>query len=78
MIILSQDKKNFINFDNINNLKLNDDYSDKELNIIANFTNGTSLILGTFTDREFGAEVFEDLMMEYRGNAIVEVPKDRR
>ena len=77
MIILSQDKKNFINFDNVNTLKLNDDYSDKELNIIACFKDGTSLIIGKFTDIKFGAEVFEDLMMEYR-NAIVEVPKDRR
>lgn len=77
MIIISQDGNEQINFDNVNKLFIND-RSVNSIRIAAEFTNGKVSIIGTFTDAKYGKEVFQDLMKDYRGNAVIEVPKDRR
>lgn len=76
MILISQDGNEQINFDNVNRLYV-DDYELNQIKIVVEFTNGVVTSIGTFKDKEYGLEVFQDLLMDYRGNAIVEVPKDK-
>lgn len=76
MILLTQNGKNWVNFDNVTTMELNDDYNDESC-IIVNFKNNTSLVIGRFKDKEDGRWVFKDLLMDYRGNAVIEVPKDK-
>lgn len=77
MILLTQNGKNYVNFDNVNAMEMDDDLITSAINIRAHFNNGTHLIIGTFKNKEYGKEVFQDLMMDYRGNALIEVPKDK-
>ena len=77
MVILSQDRKSYINFDNVKFLEFNDTYSNNEVSIMARFTDGKSEIIGTFDDAEYGREVFHELMDNYRGRSLVKVPENR-
>ncbi len=56
MIILSQDGTKCINFDNVEQLRLNE--HDNKVSVIANFTGDHSVIIGTYNDVNFGKKYF--------------------
>lgn len=82
MIIISQDKKQIVNFDNVTSMVTNEKLDAKQkvtsISIDVRFNNQDSSTIGEFKNVEFGKEVFIDLLMDYRGNAVIEVPRDRR
>ena len=47
-------------------------------NIFVEFTDGTTSTIGTFKEAEYGKEVFQDLLLDYRGNSVIEVPQDKK
>ena len=75
MILLSQDGKNLINFDNVKNIKLNDDYSDKEVNLIAYFTDNTSCVIGTYKGlyKCMGQDIINSIAKDYKGSATIKL-----
>lgn len=81
MIILNQYGNEYINFDNVARMFLSDmlDSNLETIGIIINvkLINHDTEIIGEFQDIEYGKEVFQDLLMDYRGNSVIEVPKDR-
>lgn len=77
MIIISQDGYEQINFDNVKRLILDDSYISGT-NIFVEFTDGTTSTIGTFKEAEYGKEVFQDLLLDYRGNSVIEVPQDKK
>jgi hypothetical protein len=76
MIIISQDGYEQINFDNVNRIFIND-ISLSNISIAVEFTNGQISTIGTYADEEYGKEVFIDLLMDYSGSAVIEMPKDK-
>ena len=77
MIIISQDKKTIINFDNVNRLEIAE-FNQSQNNIIADFGDGNWESIGVFENKEFGQEVFLNLMNNYRGSSVVEVPEEKK
>jgi hypothetical protein len=77
MILLTQDGKNLVNFDNVTYIKLNDEYDDKECKLIAYFVNGTSLVTATYKGEKqhMGMEVLDFLAYDYKGSASIKLPK---
>lgn len=63
MIMVSQDKKNILNFNNISNLTLNETKGQGEYSAIVCFTNdGRKIILASYYSIQRGKEVFEQII----------------
>jgi len=75
MLILNQNGKTLINFDNVKEVKLNDSYSDKELSIIAYFTDGTAETIATYrgNDMSKGKLLIDKLSRDYKGNGTIKL-----
>jgi hypothetical protein len=76
MVILSQNKTEVINFDNVQKLNL----VEKEDSIIiaAHYTDGSVNQVAEYSDKKFGNKVFNELFTGYRGSAAYSLPADRR
>lgn len=59
MIIVSQDKKCIVNFDNISNMYTN------ECHIYAYLDKGTAVVMGSFESEERSIEVFNAIWKSY-------------
>ena len=68
MIIVSQDKDNIVNFDNIVSIGLNDFDIDRETTFqrITAETIGTSVVLGDYKTEERAKEVLQEIIKSYR------------
>ena len=68
MIIVSQDKDNIVNFDNIVSIGLNDFDIDREATFqrITAETIGTSVVLGDYKTEERAKEVLQEIIKSYR------------
>lgn len=76
MVILSQNKTEVINFDNVQKLNL----VEKEDSVIiaAHYTDGSANEIAEYSDKKFGNKVFNELFTGYRGSAGYSLPADRR
>lgn len=76
MVILSQNKTEIINFDNVQNLNL----VEKEDSVIiaAHYTDGSVNLIAEYNNKNLGSRVFNGLFNNYRGGAVYELPVDSR
>lgn len=73
MIILSQDKNHFVNYDTVTDLYFDD--GGDEAKITVRFVDGNYLVIGEYQDKIKAKEIYLDLMMDYRGNALIKIPQ---
>jgi hypothetical protein len=76
MVILSQNKTEIINFDNVQNLNLVE--KTDSVIIEAHYTDGTVNQVAEYSDKKFGNKVLNELFTGYRGSAGYSLPADRR
>lgn len=69
MIILSQDKKEIINFDNVNLIRVQDDGSIVTYDNTYNIQTGVSDSLGKYKTEERAKEILRDIVEMYRKQA---------
>lgn len=76
MVILSQNKTEIINFDNVQNLNLVE--KTYSVMITAHYADGCASQIAEYSDKKFGNKVFNELFTGYRGSAVYSLPADRR
>jgi hypothetical protein len=76
MVILSQNKTEIINFDNVQKLNLVE--SVGSVIIAAHYTDGSVNQIAEYNNKSFGSRVFNGLFNNYRGSAVYELPVDSR
>ena len=69
MIIVSQDKKEIVNFDNIENIWIN---TESEGRFTIEATADTNSTLGYYESEERAKEVLQEIITAYTGDGIVE------
>lgn len=73
MIIVSQDKDEIINFDNISSIVINDAWDDKPGQvIIATDVRGNKHTLGYYKSEERTKEVLQEIIIAIRGKNMVQ------
>ena len=83
MIIVSQDKDNIVNFDNIVSIGINDFDINREITFqrITAETIGTTTVLGDYKTEERAKEVLQEIINKYKqwnkdaNNAVTIMPK---
>lgn len=73
MILIAQNRKQIINFDNVNHIALEGSGHD----ITAYFVDGTPLTIAYYENTDKAQTVFTELVKGYKGNGVVTVPLDR-
>lgn len=73
MLILSQDKKSIINFDNVEELKI---VENKDGVKIQAFFKNNSEAIAVYKDREFGKLQLQNIFYKYRGSATYALPEE--
>ena len=71
MIIVSQDKRKIVNFDNIAHIFISKD-SEKHFLIEYGKMTGTSELLGVYSTEEKAKEVLQEIILTYTGEAMIE------
>ena len=70
MIIVNQNKKIILNFDNVPIIAINDKENSKEIYAL---TNGETVVsLGIYATEERTNEVLQEIILTYTGEAMVE------
>ncbi len=72
MLILSQDKKRIINFDNVEVLEVVE-LQDDSVKIQANFKNNSEII-AVYEDKELGRLQLQSIFNNYKGSATYVLP----
>lgn len=65
MIILSQDKKEIINFDNVNLIRVQDDGSIVAYDNTYNEQTGVSSVLGKYETEERAKKILQEILWEF-------------
>ena len=71
MIIVSQDKEEIVNFDNVESIWIDEDYEEKEFTIEA--TADTNSTLGCYKTKERAKEVLQDIVKHYYNYEFIKV-----
>ena len=77
MLIISQERRTIVNFDNINFLNIEEAENDK-VNILINYADDEEGIIATYENEERAKEILEEIVESYLGVNIIEENIDRQ